>query len=67
MGNAGNLEHTSKMPVLLIVLATVSVVTCYLIARSRSADCRFWILMGLVLGPLAIPFVFFARPKKRKE
>lgn len=54
------------MPGLLIALALVSVVTCYLIARSRSADTLFWILMGLVLGPLAIPFAFFARPKKRK-
>ena len=34
---------------------------CYFIARQRLADHRFWSVMGIAFGPLAIPFVFFSR------
>ncbi len=46
----------------LIVVTLLSALACYVVAKSRSANRRFWILMGLLLGPLAIPFVFFAKP-----
>jgi hypothetical protein len=49
------------IPVIALI-ALVSVIACYLIARSRSADVRFWVLMGLILGPLALPFVCFSKP-----
>jgi len=49
----------------LIIVSLLSMLACYLIARSRNADRGFWILMGLLLGPLAIPFVFFAKPTSR--
>ena len=51
------------MIVWLVVVAVLSMVACYLIARSRNADTWYWVLMGLLLGPLAIPFAFFSRPK----
>ena len=57
--------HTPLMPVAIIVISLLSMLTCYLIAKSRSADRRFWLLMGLFLGPLAIPFAFFARPQTK--
>ncbi len=47
---------------LLIILSMASALVCYLIARSRSADRRYWTVLGLCLGPLAIPFAFFAGP-----
>jgi hypothetical protein len=47
---------------LLIALTLTSALVCYFVARSRSADRRFWTVMGLLLGPLALPFVLFARP-----
>jgi NhaP-type Na+/H+ or K+/H+ antiporter len=49
----------------LIIISLLSVLACYLIARSRSANIPFWVLMGLLLGPLAIPFAFFAKPKTK--
>ena len=55
-------RHTRIMPG-LILASLLSALVCYLVAKSRSADRRFWLLMGLILGPLAIPFVFFVRPK----
>jgi hypothetical protein len=49
----------------LIVISLLSILACCLIARSRSADIRFWALMGLLLGPLAIPFALFSKPKAK--
>ena len=51
------------MPIALLLVCLFSVLVCYLVARKRSADTKFWLLMGLLLGPLAIPFVFFSRSK----
>lgn len=31
------------------------------IAEKRGAKVLFWAVMGAVFGPLAIPFVFFAK------
>lgn len=47
---------------LLITLASAAI--CYWIAATRSADPVFWVLLGLFLGPLAIPFAFFSKPKR---
>jgi len=52
------------MVIVLIIVTLLSMGACYLIAKSRSANRQFWLVMGLLLGPLAIPFAFFAKPKK---
>lgn len=51
------------MIAVLVIVTLLSMVVCYLIARSRSANRQFWVVMGLLLGPLAIPFAFFSKPK----
>ena len=33
----------------------------YFIARKKGAKKSFWLIMGLIFGPFAIPFVFFAK------
>jgi hypothetical protein len=33
----------------------------YFIASKRGANAIFWLVMGLVFGPFALPFVFFAK------
>ena len=38
---------------------------CYLVAKQRKANAGFWVVMGAMIGPLAIPFVFFARPQSQ--
>lgn len=35
---------------------------CFYVAKRRGLNTRFWVVMGLVFGPLAIPFVFMAKP-----
>jgi hypothetical protein len=51
------------MPLTLVFfLATLaSAYVCYTVANERHADTRFWLWMGILFGPLAIPLVFFSR------
>jgi hypothetical protein len=51
----------------LILIALASILLLYAIAVRRGADRKFWILMGLLFGPLAIPFVFFSKRKAKPE
>jgi len=48
----------------LVLLA--SVVACHAIAKRRGRNPVFWGLMGLLFGPLAIPFALLAWPKRRE-
>jgi hypothetical protein len=47
----------------LILLSIISAVICYYVASQRGAKTSFWVLMALLFGPFAIPFVFFAKPR----
>jgi hypothetical protein len=50
---------------LLIIVSLLSMLICYQIAKSRKADRWYWLFAGLLFGPFAIPFVFFANPNQR--
>ena len=50
---------------ILIIANLLSVLICCWIARSRKADLWYWFFAGLLFGPLAIPFAFFAGPDDR--
>ncbi|MBT8114292.1 MAG: hypothetical protein KJP04_02870 [Arenicella sp.] len=49
----------------LLLLTIVSAWVCYSVARRRRANHVYWLIMGILFGPLAIPFVFLSRPKNR--
>jgi hypothetical protein len=36
----------------------------YFIAGKRNANKSFWLAMGIVFGPFALPFVFMAKSKR---
>jgi len=47
--------------ILLLLVNLVGIVVCHDIARSRgSRKVVFWTTMGVLFGPLAIPFVLRA-------
>jgi len=48
------------IPALIIITITCAII-CNLLAKRRGANPVFWTVMGVVLGPLAIPFVFLAK------
>ncbi len=52
-------------PAILLTLSLLSMLLLYLIAGRRGANRKFWVIMGLLFGPLALPFVFFSRKKNR--
>lgn len=47
---------------IFVFLSFACVVVCHHIAKKRRARPVFWRAMGAVFGPLAIPFVFVAKP-----
>ncbi|MFT4613306.1 MAG: putative membrane protein [Bacteroidia bacterium] len=46
----------------LLIFALACIVLCYAVAKKRGAKVSFWVVMGALFGPLAIPFVFFSKP-----
>lgn len=50
--------------IFFLLIPVVCALTCYLVAKKRNAAVPFWVVMGAVFGPLALPFVFMAKPKK---
>ena len=47
----------------LLLLNILSIFICYSVAKHRGAKTIFWAIVGAILGPLAIPFVFFSKPQ----
>jgi len=47
----------------LLLISAVSVAACYFIAKRRGAKVVFWVTLAALIGPLAIPFVFFSKPR----
>ncbi|HJN51993.1 MAG: hypothetical protein QGI68_01835 [Pseudomonadales bacterium] len=51
--------------IFILSIELISTAFIYMIAYKRRADCAYWLKMGLLLGPLAVPFVFFSREHGR--
>ena len=51
----------------LIIITLCSILFVYLIAEKRAENKKFWVIMGLFFGPLAIPFVFFSKTKVNRN
>ena len=50
--------------IVFLLIPIICAGICYSVARKRSADVPFWVVMGLLFGPFALPFVFMAKAKK---
>jgi ethanolamine transporter EutH len=55
------------LPAVLIFGTLASAYVCYIVAKERHANARFWVWAGVLLGPFAIPFVFFSKPAKSNK
>jgi hypothetical protein len=49
----------------LLMFSALCIYICYSVAKSKKANVTFWVTMGLLFGPLAVPFVFFAKPRDK--
>lgn len=48
--------------VILIIINLISMALCFYVARFRKANKKYWLIISLLVGPFAIPFVFFSKP-----
>jgi hypothetical protein len=51
--------------VFLFTISLASTVFIYSVAYKRRADCTYWLKIGLLFGPFAIPFVFYSKKHGR--
>ena len=54
------------LPVMIAITLLISIpfaLAGYWVARKRGLNVRYWTLLGLVLGPLVLPFLLFAKKK----
>ena len=51
----------------LAIFILVCTGICYSVAKKRGANVPYWVVMGALIGPFAIPFVFFSKPKVPTE
>ncbi|MDP5134558.1 hypothetical protein ORJ04_01170 [Rheinheimera baltica] len=50
------------IPLFLVAVIIISTTICYFVAKKKEANVSLWVVLGAVFGPLAVPFVFFAKP-----
>jgi hypothetical protein len=51
--------------IVFLLIPIVCAVICYSVAKKRNAAIPFWVVMGAVFGPFALPFVFISKPKNK--
>jgi hypothetical protein len=49
---------------ILLAITVISAVICYYAAKRRGLNEPYWVFMGVLFGPLAVPFVFLVKPKQ---
>lgn len=49
--------------ILILLVFIVCAIVCHRIAKLRGANPVFWGVVGLLFGPLALPFVFYLDKK----
>ncbi len=50
------------LPFIIVAAVLISAVVCHVIAKCRDENAVFWGVMGIIFGPLAIPFAFLSKP-----
>lgn len=51
--------------VFLLIINVICIFVCFFIAKWRKANATYWAILGALLGPLALPFILFAKPLKK--
>jgi len=49
------------------IISLLSMVICYQVAKSRKANIQLWVIAGFLIGPFAVPFVFFASSNEERN
>jgi hypothetical protein len=49
---------------LFVAITVISIGICYFTVRQRGPSKPYWLFMGALFGPLAVPFVFLVKSKR---
>jgi len=50
--------------IVIVLLITIgSVWVCFKTAKAKNLNAQLWVVLALLIGPLAIPLIYFAKPK----
>ncbi len=49
--------------VAVILISALFGVLLYYLAAKRGCNKRFWLIMGILFGPFALPFIFLVKKK----
>ena len=52
--------------VIISLVGLLSAFACFLIARQKDLNVCFWTVLGCLIGPLALPFLFTSAPTASK-
>ena len=52
---------------LSIALTMLSVFLAYYLATARGVDPKFWVIMAILFGVLALPFIFLAKENTKRN
>jgi hypothetical protein len=52
--------------IFFVVMPIICAGVCYSVAKKRNAAVPFWVVMGALFGPFALPFVFMSKPKNNQ-
>ncbi len=52
---------------LLVAITVISAYICYYAAKERGLSKHYWLFMGALFGPLAIPFAYLAKSKRKNN
>jgi hypothetical protein len=47
----------------LLLVSIVCAGICYAIAKKRGSNVPYWMVLALLIGPFAVPFVFYSKSK----
>jgi ABC-type glycerol-3-phosphate transport system permease component len=61
------LEQSGSLLFVSLLITIACAALCGYVAARRGANRVFWLAMGFAFGPLAIPFVFFAKKTGNKQ
>ena len=47
----------------LLFVSIICAGICYAVAKKRGSKASYWVVLALLIGPFAVPFVFYSNPK----
>jgi hypothetical protein len=57
-------EDSMEILIIGLLITVVSAWICYKTAKVKNLNVQLWVVLALFIGPLALPFIYFVKPKR---